>query len=132
MPYEVRWYYPQRILLLRVYDTVTVEDIGLFGVKIREFANEAIPPMYTIIDALDVKQFPTNLNQLRQAATMERHPNVVWTILVSQNKLINFITSVFTQLSGVTFRAFDSMEAAVEFIALKEPSLNLHKEEQEI
>lgn len=129
MPYELKWHYPQRILLFRLYGDVTLEDVRLALLELGNWGDQGTAPMYTIAHTLDVTSFPTNLNEIRKIAYLERHPNIVWTVLVSRNKLINFIASVFTQLSGTTFRAFDNIDDALEFIALKEPSLPLIKPE---
>jgi hypothetical protein len=124
MPIEVSWLIPQRVVYERFSGEITLDDIRQNSELVGPLMAEGIPLIHTIIDVTEVTSHP-GLNEIRNSTPMETYDNEGWRILVGGNAIARFIGSVILQLMQRRFRAYPTMEEAIQFLAEIDDSLDL-------
>src|SRR6185436_12077430 len=125
MAYEMYWHVDKRVIGTRFYDEVSAEDLIVQGTQTEEYIKEGVHPLFLLVDALGVTKYPTNLKEMLEA--MGKNPsnsgNLEWTIVVTDNRFINFIGSVVSNFFKIAVRTCKSIEEAEAFIAHHAPEL---------
>ncbi len=127
MPFEMIWYLPKRIVLLRYYGHTTVEDIARVGeMSVQYVLEEGTSPVHVIADMTEVEKFPTNLRRAASAIKTINDPAMGWTVIISTNPLMRILIVTLSRLAGFRFHIATSREQALAFlvsedISLKEP-----------
>jgi hypothetical protein len=119
MPYQTSWYQEKRVIYIRVWGDVTIDEIHEMSEEQGQYLNQGKPLVHSISDITHVQSFPNNLAQLRDSMQASRHPNVGWILIVGPTTpLKRFFTSMLTQIliPKARFRMFDKMEEAVNFL----------------
>jgi len=116
MPFEMSWYLPKRVVLLRYYGHATVEDIDRVGDVSVQYVLEGTPPVHIIADMTEVETFPTNLRQSARAIRTIKDPAMGWTVIISTNPLMRVIIVTLSRLAGFRFHIATSREQARAFL----------------
>jgi hypothetical protein len=124
MPVEVSWLIPQRIVYERFSGEVTVEDIRHNSDLVAPMMAEGVPLIHTIIDVSEITGHP-GLNEIRNSTPMETYDGEGWRILVGANAVARFIGSIILQIMQRRFRAFQTMEEALQFLEDQDETLDL-------
>jgi hypothetical protein len=116
MPFEINWYQDQRIIHLRFYGDITIEDVGESTRAVNTFVQSGVPLVHNIEDMTDVTKFPNNIVKISQQITPIDNTLMGWTIIVGANQIVTFIASTVSQLAQARFRAVKTFDEAAAFL----------------
>jgi hypothetical protein len=124
MPVEVSWLVPQRIVYEHFTGDVTVQDLRHNSEVVAPMMAEGIPLVHTIIDISHITSHP-GINEIRNSTSMDTYDNEGWRILVGASAVAKFVGSIVLQLMKRRFRAFDTLDEALQFLADQDETLDL-------
>lgn len=122
---EVSWLVAGRLIFIRMGGHMTLEKVAEITRQVSGMMNEGQAPIHVLADLCEVQSYPTNLIELSKLADRTQLGLVGWIILVSNNLLIRFSTSMFSQVAGAKTRTFNTYEEAIVFMNEREPSFEL-------
>ena len=111
------WIVPGRVLASHFSGDLKLDEVSASNNEAQEWiANEGVAPVHTIVDLSGVKRYPTNLKDVRDIVRVD-HPEMAgWSVIVSGNTIIRFISSTVTQLMRQKVRVYDNMDDAYTFL----------------
>ena len=123
MGYDVSWHVENRILLLKLKGELTSEEsLEISDINVQHF-DAGVAPVHLIIDISELQKFPTNIRQTSALARYLRHKKLGWVVVVGTNTLINFMSSLLSQLTGFDYTKRDSIDDAVKFLQRQDETL---------
>jgi spore maturation protein SpmA len=125
LAYEVNWLpgHEGRVIIERLTGVFAVEDLEKIVEAANALMSQGQKPVHLIIDTSGITKHPNSLTALRNAAPGGQHENLGWTLMISSSMLMSTMTKVITQLMRLEFRSFTSLEAALAFLKLQDPTL---------
>lgn len=92
---------------------------------VRDYLNQAESLVHVFVDVREMKDFPRNLIQVREAVKLSfKHSSMGWEILVGhQNPIVRFLASVVCQMSDINLHMVNTPEEGFAFLATLEPEL---------
>lgn len=116
MPYEISWYDPSKIVVLKGTSTISAEDLAEADARVNAFLTSSSGDrVHVIIDDANVERMPGVATTLKLKAL--EHPKMGWTVLVGQNDKVNRMMYTITcHLRGLPLYFADSFEEAVTFL----------------
>lgn len=132
MSYSIKWYIEDEIIYIRYSGTPTYDE---FREAILE-ANELIEGssrslVHTVSDLGDVTRTPSPKDSLKLAREVGVHERVGWTIFIRETAgLTKMIVAMFTSLTKVRTRSFNTMDEAIDFLKSMDTDLNWEKVEK--
>jgi hypothetical protein len=117
MPALNEWIVPGRVLASHFSGDLHLEEVKESNGEAQVWiASEGVAPVHTIVDLSGVKRYPTSLKDVRDIVRVD-HPEMAgWSVIVSGNTIIRFISSTVTQLMRQKVRVFDNMDEAYAFL----------------
>jgi hypothetical protein len=116
VPFEIGWHQADRIVHLRFYGDVTIDEIRDSSLSVKTHVEQGKPLVHTISDLSDVQHFPRNLLQISKATTKLDNSVLGWTIVIGANPILAFIVTTISQLAGARLRMLPTMEEALTFL----------------
>lgn len=111
------WIVPGRVLASHFVGDLNLAEVKASNDEAQQWiATEGIAPVHTIVDLSGVQRYPTNLRDVRSIVRVDKPEMAGWTIIVSSNSIIRFISSTVTQLLRQKVRVFDGLEDAYHFL----------------
>ena len=105
MPVDVSWFLEGRIIYVKYYEDVTIEDKQLGAEQEYEFLEAgSVPLVHVLLDITDQISSPTNIQAIQKALDKAlKHPKKGWTLAYGKEefRMENFVNSVVTQSSAV-------------------------------
>jgi len=123
MPFDVAWIHPQRVTYGRFYGEITVDEVHEANQVAMERIKQGTPPVYVIVNTLDIDKIPTSLKSMQDIVAYVREPNLGMIVYISDNRLISFFNTVVSQLSNASFYTVKSMDEALALIQRMAPDL---------
>ncbi len=127
MSAEVKWYVEDRVLYLRIYGIVTLEDIQNLNVTATSLVAASKSIVHVMVDLSEIERFPTSLATIKEFVKPTSNQQALgWVILFgTTNPLLRFLASVVTQLAGenVRMRMLDQLSDALEFLCKQDETL---------
>lgn len=124
MPFESVWYVESRVIYIRQWGTLTLEDAIATDAAIAQAAELAIDEIvHGIIDARDVTEIDINPKELQAAFSKLPKPTQGWVVTVPGDRVSAFMTQVMAQSQQMRQRDFHSPEEALEFLKSVDASL---------
>ena len=128
MSYEVTWHSKDAVVLVRLWGDLDIQEFPEFDRLILQHLEESQRPLVHLwVDLLEVTQFPANVRQVGKALTHKNHQRLGWTVLITQNRIIQFVGYMITQIARARFRAFNSSQEAAEFLQSMDQALVLEQ-----
>ncbi|MEO8396085.1 MAG: hypothetical protein ABI700_24035 [Chloroflexota bacterium] len=116
MGFSVTWHVEKEVIDLKVFGTVTSEDIMALNLKTMDYINASIQPAHLIIDTLDVTTYPTNLRWvLRLLKNNPIHPTG-WNILVQNNPTVCVLAGTILSVLRVPLHVCTTLEDSENFL----------------
>jgi hypothetical protein len=117
MSYELSWQ-QENVIVLHLEGLITLKEIESFSREIAGHLDTGEPPVYLIIDAFEIRDFPRNVISLN-AATLPLfgHPALSWVAIVLQDRIAQYLATLVGQISGnrlATFRTRAEADAFIE------------------
>jgi hypothetical protein len=124
MPAQNEWIVPGRVLASHFSGDLQLDEVKASNSEAQVWiASAGIAPVHTIVDLSGVQRYPTSLKDVRSIVRVDNPDMAGWTIIVSGNTIIRFISSTVTQLLRQKVRVFDSLVDAYTFLWETDPSL---------
>ncbi len=122
MASTVEWLYPPRILLMRYFDRIVVDDIPHGAAILESLLAEAEVPVHMIIDLSGIKEVGIVLRDLKTAAPPNQ-PKIHWMAVITPNSVFRFLASAAIQFSSGHYRMFATHDEAINFLITQDASL---------
>lgn len=117
MAYSLRWYQPNRIILIVGSGEITIEDVRDVSRELTEWLDKASARSYLIADISAVTAYPGIALDAFRASTYLQHPRMRGVVMVGvQSELLQVIINLINSLSPAQFKAVSSLEAALALI----------------
>jgi hypothetical protein len=122
--YQLSWLVENRVLLQVAYGEITIEELNQLAAEINVFLQMGTAPIHIIVDARHLKMFPQGVLRNYHAYENLNPKQLGWVVQVSDNQVLQYLTSTVSHLIGFNLRTFADMPAALNFLQHAEPSLN--------
>jgi hypothetical protein len=117
MPFQLRWWDPDKILMIEFTDHVTAGDIVDGATQGAEELDAALSALHCILDFRRMSQLqPVQLTQLAELVAFFQHPNLSWLAFLGVNSILEFWLKVFVKNHGLRYTVFNTPEDAVAFL----------------
>ncbi len=116
MGFSVTWHVEKEVIDLKVFGTVTSEDIIALNLKTMEYIEASIQPVHLIIDTLDVTTYPTNLRWILRLLKNNPIPATGWNILVQNNPTVRVLACAILSILRVPLHVCTTLEEAETFL----------------
>ncbi|MEZ4670937.1 MAG: hypothetical protein R3E39_23790 [Anaerolineae bacterium] len=125
MPYSVEWLVEQRILVSRYYGEITLEDARGQITQANALLRTGIPLVHSIVDMTGVTNNPSiqMVKELRLIDMSGIRDKMGWTIILTNNTLLKFASSLFVPILQLRQRFFADMDEALAFLQDEDPTL---------
>ena len=123
MPFEISWYREGRIVGLRYYGNITLDDLKAATKAFADYVEKGTPPVHSLADVREVNKYPVNLHQIAAAINRGDPNRVGWTVIVTSSTPIRFISTAIGNLIRSKVRAFATLEAALDYLREVDPTL---------
>lgn len=125
MPAQITWLIEGKVLHIRSWGRLTIEDFQMNKDIIMEMLNTATSPIvHTLLDETDVEAMPRNMVALRESTTWTNHPRFGWAISYGNDeRFLNFVTSFISQVARIRYRRFATAAEAIAFLQSREKDL---------
>ncbi|MCU0500143.1 MAG: hypothetical protein MUF87_22570 [Anaerolineae bacterium] len=123
MPYQSAWIVPDRVWYNRNYGIMTTEEIKEGNVEAASAIRNGVAPVHFVIDTSDLKNFPINLKEMSDSTLFMKEANLGFTIYVTSNMMIRFITQTLTQISKLDFRVVKTLDEGLQLLQILDQTL---------
>lgn len=127
MAYEISWYHQDRVLYVRFWDNLTLDEAQqISAINTRHLA-EGTPPVHIVVDITQLQTFPTNIRFNTGVTSYLKSSNLGWVVVVGEmNALLNFALAIIGQFARIMYTRRDSLESALEFLQKRDSTLSIH------
>ena len=132
MPFEAQWYVDQRVVYVRQWGKLTLQDAIGTDAIIADYARQNPDHIvHGIIDSRAVEDIAISPKALRDAFSQLPKPTEGWVVTVPGDRVSAFMTQVMAQSQHMKQKDFTAPEAALEFLQYMDDSL-IHIEVNEL
>lgn len=120
MPYMVSWMQHAHIILVEFEGAVTFDELRTqLAETIALSETVETPLVHVIVDSLKVTEFPKSIKDYQHIYGKKAH-NLGWSILITENRFMKFVSAVVTTMTPVHFAALSTMHDAMIFISARD------------
>jgi len=129
MTAQIYWLVDKRILLLKPMGEITEAAIQDNFARVQSMLEGIESSVYLIVDSTEQHTVLSPSVAKKLAGVLRENmragigDNVAWTILITNNVLMRFVTSLLVQWLGSKMRAFDSIQEALQFLMERDITL---------
>jgi len=124
MPYEISWLVPNRILKMSVSGELIRGEIQeIYKKQMETVREEGEVPVHAIVDASEITNIKIKLNEISGFLDPSGGDLFGWTIIVTENRFMRFLTAMFSKMTGSNFKTVDTYEEALEILHKQVPDL---------
>ena len=118
MPFEVGWYVENRVILTRYTGIIAADDIHEQMGQTKRLMLQGTPLIHSIIDLSQIEKWPplNVVNEFRTTEIGDIRSKMGWSIIVADNILLKFGTSLFTPIFKLRQRVFSTLDEALTFL----------------
>jgi hypothetical protein len=116
MPYTIGWHIPDRVVLITFEGTMTLDDIDHMNLDTMALVGQGVPPIHVVSDLLAMERYPTSIQEISKFIRNDMKARLGWTIVITRNKLVRFMSAIIIQLTGARLRFFDTLDDALIFL----------------
>lgn len=116
MPCEISWTVPQRVIYLRGWDALTMDDISAIRAELFAMLDSGSAPVHLVADYIDVTRMPFSLQHTQAAVDTAPHPHIGWVVNVTINDRMRYITSILLHITSMWMRQFTQVQTAMDFL----------------
>ncbi|MFN8373033.1 MAG: hypothetical protein U0694_09170 [Anaerolineae bacterium] len=122
MPFKVSWYIP-RVAWCYVWGTYTAEELKDSAAQGQELVRVGTPLVHDLIDMRHMIEYPKNLRDIIQLTPIFKEPNLGWVVVLTDDKMVRFLSHAVTSISKVRLRTFTDPQEALDFLARMDETL---------
>lgn len=127
MPFDISWYREGRIIYIKYYDDVTLEDKRISAEQECELLDAGVSSLvHVLLDITEQTSSSTHIKAIQDALDKAlKHPKKGWTLAFGKEefRMENFVNSVVTQSSSARYRTFVTLQETLEFLVYVDSSL---------
>ena len=121
MPYKIYEYLPTKALYLMIWGHFTDDELLESNQKAIEYLDQNSTKVSLISDFTYMTNYTKNVFKLANAFTVFNHPQHHWQVVISDDKLVSFISNTVIQIGKRTnnkynFKIVPNSDDAMEFI----------------
>lgn len=125
MPYTREWVEHGRIIRTAFTGALTIAELKQSSDEAMEMMEQGNAPVHIITDLTHLKQFPTNLLQVKDALPHLAHPSMGWQTFYGAPSLATSLIGIFGHIARARTRAFPTYEQAVRFLKEQDSTLTV-------
>jgi hypothetical protein len=123
MSYKLQWVSENRLSYVHVWGDYNLQELKDSSEEVQAWVANGTPLVHHIADFRDMETYPTNLAQILKSVPFMQEPNLGWVIILSDNRMVKFLSSMATGVSKARFRTFSNLEDALVFLAERDSTL---------
>src|SRR5215216_5065128 len=117
MPFEISWYQPQRVVLMKIEGILTPEETQEVVTKTTVMLNESREMTHFLVDTRTLQRIENIPAALKAVQSGPVHPLMGWMIVVGRmNPMVKFVLDFVGLLTKSRYRRFDTMPEALSFL----------------
>ena len=117
MPVENRWYIEGRVMLTRLIENVTVEELEAAANEGTALNDSGIAPIYGLVDMTELAHFPSRLSDVTKVIQRGKSDKLSWIIIYGiPNRMANFLATMFAQLLRTNFKVVNTQDEALQLL----------------
>lgn len=119
MPAKIFWYYPERVVYIKITGVLTLEqmqDANLFNVQLINSASHNLP-VYFIADTLHMVRSPQSIFAVEEAARpLVTHPQFGCLIDVHNKTMVWTVSFIISKLFNLCWQGVEALDDALAFL----------------
>ena len=126
MPLNISWLHKGRVILAKADQNLEPNDLIIGDKQFIEMIHKKAPDASMVHILVDLRGTVTpalGVQDTTRIFTHLREPDLGWTLLITDNRIVQFETSVATQLAKARFRPFNDFDEAYAFLKQQDQSL---------
>lgn len=124
MPYISTWIIEQQVALIVMAGAITRDELRNGIIKASKMtANSSAEKVHIFVDMRHMTRYPMSLSDLNNTSKEELEAVNGYTIMISNNQIINFISRTILAMSGKPFKSFSQPELALAHLAAVDNTL---------
>ena len=123
MPYNLSWLNEKRVVLETLSGVIDMDEATKAANTTAEFIQQGQAPVHLIVDVSGMEKFPTNVRSVRSISGYLNDPNLGWMVIVGANHLVNFISTIVSQVVNFQLSRAETVEKAVAFLEKQDATL---------
>jgi hypothetical protein len=134
MPYTVKWYIPDEIMYVHYTGVTTAEELRECLLQMRSFIESSPRELvHAISDVGDIVEAVPLKDSMKIVRDVGHHPRGGWTISIREKSvLVKMGSALGSSLFKLRFRAFDTLDQAVDYLKFVDESLSWDKVNQSV
>lgn len=116
MSYRLSWLVDNRLLYTKIWNEYTLDELVQVEEEGKILIRNGTPLVHLLIDFRLMTEYPSNLREIVARSSVFREPNAGWVVVLTNNRMVQFLTSIVAGVSQARFRAFDSWDSALKFL----------------
>ncbi len=117
MSFQINWLVEGRVMLNRLSESVTAEEIVQGTRQAKPLIDSGTPPVYFIVDVRHMKEFPTKLADFRSVYQEPISDNLGMVIFYGiHNRSLNFLATLVTQLVRIKYQVVNNQAEALALV----------------
>ena len=124
MEYTMESWANDHVLYVHLDGDMTLDDWARISDEMCAWIDAQPHSVHVIVDTSNVGNHPYNAVQFQKATTWASLNNLGWTVLLSENRLVNILATTTLEFFGKNFQQADSVEDAVNFLTAEDSTLN--------
>ncbi len=124
MPFETKWYVPERIVTAYNWGVLTLEEMRATNVELLAMIRTGKAPVHLLIDTRDVTKMPSSfIPMLKEIEPFRNEANTGWSVMVTNSSLMHFFGLLSSNLVKSPYGAVKTYEEANALLERIDPSL---------
>jgi hypothetical protein len=117
MPFEISWYQPQRVVLMKIEGVMTPDEVQTVVAKTTAMLNETSVMTHFLVDTRTLQKIENIPAALKAVQSGPMHPLMGWMIVVGRmNPMVKFVLDFVGLLTKSRYRRFDTMPEGLSFL----------------
>lgn len=124
MVYELNWLIPARVLEMTMAGDVEINEMQeMYQEHMQMVRDEGIAPVHVLIDAHAITNIKMKVKQINSVWDPTATDLFGWTIIVTDNRFMKFLTTIFSKVTGSQFKTVANYEEALAILTKQVPEL---------
>ena len=130
MPIDISWLVSDRVVYMRSYKDVTLDETRQANAQIITMLDNGTPLVHVIINQTELGNFPISVNEYRNVLTAMTHESLGWIVVYGPARpMADFIAVMVARLGRLKYRKLALRAEAIQFLVQKDASLKPHFDE---